>query len=79
MEKYKKYMILQPLGYKKANKAKNMAEIVFLREGGGGGVKCKALYVYQKDNVNLFEICNNWIKLNMMFHAIITFFANMKA
>ena len=72
-------MILQPLGYKKANKAENMAEIVFLREGGGGGVKCNALCVYQKDNVNLFEICNNWIKLNMMFHVIIIFFANMKA
>ena len=42
-------------------------------------MKCNALYVYQKDNVNLFEICNNWIKLNMMFHVIIIFFANMKA
>ena len=66
-------MILQPLGYKKANKAENMAEIVFLRKGGGGGMKYNALYVYKKNNVNPFEICNNWIKLNMMFHVIIFF------
>ena len=37
-----------------------MAEIVFLR-----GVS---------DNANPFEICKNWIQLNMVFHVIIIFF-----
>ena len=30
------------------------------------------------NNVNPFEICNNWIQLNMVFHAIKFFFGNMK-
>ena len=63
MEKYKNCMILQLLGDKKANK---MAEIVFLR--GVSEIQC---LVYQQDNVNPFEICNNWIQLNMVFHVII--------
>ena len=50
-------MRLQPLGDKKANKTENMAEIVGVR--GGGGVSEIQCLVYQQDNVNPFEICNN--------------------
>ena len=45
-----------------------MAEIVFLR--GVSEIQC---LVYQQDNVNRFEIYNNWIQLNMVFHAIVIF------
>ena len=31
------------------------------------------LHVYQQNNVNPFEICNNWIQLNIVFHVIIIF------
>ena len=68
MEKYKNCMRLRLLGDKKANKTQNMAEIVFLR--GVSEIQC---LVYQQDNVNPFEICNNWIQLNMGFHVIIIF------
>ena len=54
MEKYKNCMRLWLLGDKKANKTENMAEIVFLR--GVSEIQC---LVYQQDNVNPFEICNN--------------------
>ena len=43
MEKYKKCMILLLFSDKKANKAENMAEIVFFLRGGG--VKYNALYI----------------------------------
>ena len=66
MEKYKNCMRLRLLGDKKANKTENMAEIVFLR--GASEILCLA---YQQDNVNPFEISNNWIQLNMVFHVII--------
>ena len=39
-----------------------MAEIVFLR--GVSEIQC---LVNQQDNVNPFEICNNWIQLNIVF------------
>ena len=52
-----------------------MAEIVFLR--GGGGSKIHRL-IYQQNNVNPFEICNNWIELNMVLHVTILFLGNMK-
>ena len=45
MEKYKNCMRLRLLGDKKANKTKNMAEIVFLRGGGGEGVS-EIQYLY---------------------------------
>ena len=53
-----------------------MAEIVFLRGGGRGvsEIQCQ----YQQNNVNPFEICNNWIQLNMVFHVVINFSGNMK-
>ena len=54
MEKYKNCMRLRLLGYKKANKTENMAEIVFLR--GVSEIQC---LVYRQDNVNPFEISNN--------------------
>ena len=50
-------MRLRLLGDKKANKTENMVEIVFLR--GVSEIQC---LVYQQDNVNPFEICNNWIQ-----------------
>ena len=60
LEKYKNCMRLRLLGDKKANK----------RGGGVSEIQC---LVYQQDNVNPFEICNNWIQLNMVFHVIIIF------
>ena len=49
-----------------------MAEIVFFGGWGrGGGVKYDALYI---NKIMSIEICNNWIKLNMVFNAIIIFF-----
>ena len=48
------YIRLWLLGDKKANKAENMAEIVFLR--GVSGIQC---LIYQQNNVNPFLICNN--------------------
>ena len=58
--------MLRLLGDKKANKTENiyMAEIVFW---GGGGVSEIQCLVYPQ---NPFEICNNWIQLNMVFHFI---------
>ena len=47
----------------------NMAEIVFLR--GVSEIQC---LVYQQNNANPFEICKNWIQLNMVFHVILIFF-----
>ena len=29
---------------------------------------------YHQNNVDPFEICNNWIQLNVIFHVIIVFF-----
>ena len=46
-----------------------MAEIVFL--GGVSEIQC---LVYQQNNANPFEICKNWIQVNMVFHVIILFF-----
>ena len=46
-----------------------MAEIVFLR--GVSEIQC---LVYQQNNANPFEICKNWIQVNMVFHVIILFF-----
>ena len=66
-------MTLRLLGDKKANKTENVAEIVFLR--GVSEIQC---LVYQQNNDNPFEICNNWIQLNMVFHVIIIFLGNMK-
>ena len=68
MEKYKNCMRLRLLGDKKANKTENIAEIVFLR-----GVSEIQSLVYHQNNVDPFEICNNWIQLNMVFHVIIIF------
>ena len=69
MGKYKNCMRLRLVGDKKANKTENMAKIVFLR--GVSEIQC---LVYQQNNVNPFEICKNWIQLNMVFHVIIIFF-----
>ena len=69
MGKYKNCMRLRLVGDKEANKTENMAEIVFLR--GVSEIQC---LVYQQNNVNPFEICKNWIQLNMVFHVIIIFF-----
>ena len=59
-------MRIRLLGDKKANKTENMAEIVFLRRISE--IQC---LVYQQDNVNPFEICNNWIQMSIVFHVII--------
>ena len=69
MERYKNCMILRLLGDKKANKTKNIPEIVFLR--GGRGVSEIQCLIYQQNNINPLEICNNWIQLNIVFHVII--------
>ena len=69
MEKYKNCMRLRLLGDKKANKTENMAEIVFLQ--GVSEIQC---LIYHQNNVNPFEICKNWIQLNMVFHVMIIFF-----
>ena len=69
MGKHKSCMRLRLVGDKKANKTENMAEIVFLQ--GVSEIQC---LVYQQNNVNPFEICTNWIQLNMVFHVIIIFF-----
>ena len=61
-------MRLRLLGDKKAKTTENMAEIVFLR--GVSEIQC---LVYHQNNVDPFEICNNWIQLNMVFHVIIIF------
>ena len=29
--------------------------------------------VYHQNNVDPFEICNNWVQLNMVFYVIIIF------
>ena len=66
-------MILQLLGDKKADKTENMAEIVFLR-----GVSELQCFVYHQNNINPFEICNNWIQLNIVFRVILIFLEKMK-
>ena len=71
-------MILRIICDKKANKTEKLAEIVFLRGGGGGGVSEIKCLKCQQNNVNHFQICNNWIQLNMVFHVIIIFLGNMK-
>ena len=68
MEEFKNCMRLRLLGDKKANKTENMAEIVFLR--GVSEIQC---LVYLQNSVNPFEICKNWIQLNIVFHVIISF------
>ena len=68
MEKYKNSMRLRLLGDKKENKMENMADIVFLQ--GVSEIQC---LVYHQNNVDPFEICNNWIQLNIVFHVIIIF------
>ena len=60
-------MTLRVLGDEKENKTENMAEIMVFLCGGGGGSK------YHQNNVNPFEICNNWIQLNMVFYVMIIF------
>ena len=72
MEKYKNCMRLWLPGDKKANKTENMAGIVFLR--GVSEIQC---LIHHQNNVNPFEICKNWIQLNIVFHVIILFVGNL--
>ena len=41
--------------------------------GGGGGVSDIQCLIYQENNVNPFQICKNWIQLNMVFYVITLF------
>ena len=50
-----------------------MAEIVFFQ--GISEIQC---LIYQQNNVNPFEICNNWTQLNMVFPVIIISLRNME-
>ena len=71
MEKYKNRIILRLLGDKKANKTENMAHFF-----GGVLIKYNALYINKIMSILLkskFEIYNNWIQFNMVFHVILIF------
>ena len=52
--------------YDTSNKTGKLVEIVFLR-GGVSEIECLK---YQQNNVNPFQICNNWIQLSMLCHVI---------
>ena len=51
---------------------------IWLKSCFCGGVSEIQCLVYQQNNVNPFEICKNWIQLNMVIHVIIIFVENMK-
>ena len=46
-----------------------MAKIVFWR--GVSEIKC---FIFAENNINLYEIYNNYVKLSMVFHPIIIIF-----
>ena len=58
--------------YKNCTTRKIWLKSCFVGVLGGGGSEIKCL-IYHQNNVNPFEICNNWIQLNMVFHVIIVF------
>ena len=66
-------MILARVSDKKQNKTVNMAEIVFFR--GVSEIEC---VIFQQNNVNPYEIHNNYIELNIVFHTMIVFLGNRK-
>ena len=68
-------MILARVGDKEQNKTANMGEIVFFRGGGVSEIQC---VIFQQNNVNPYEIYNNYIELSIVFHTMITFFENRK-
>ena len=55
-------MILARLGNKKQTRRQNMAEIVLWRPLSE--MKC---IIFKQNNANLYEICNNYIKLSIVF------------
>ena len=66
-------MILARVGDKKQNKTVNMAEIVFFR-----GVREIQCVIFQQNDVNPYEIYNNYIELSIVFHTMIIFLGNRK-
>ena len=62
-------MILARVGAEKQNETVNMAEIVFFR--GVSEIQC---VIFQQNNVNLYGMYNNYIKLAIDFHNMIIFF-----
>ena len=73
IEKYKNCMRVRLLSDKNANKTENVTGIVFLREVSE--IQC---LTYHQNNVDRFEICNNWIQLNVIFPFMIIFSGNMR-
>ena len=61
-------MIFARVGDKKQNKRVNMAEIMFFR--GVSEIQCA---IFQQNNVNPYEMYNNYIELSIVFHTMITF------
>ena len=57
------------LGDKRQTRRQNMAKIVFWR-----GVSEIELFIFPQNNINLYAIYNNYVKLGMVFHAIIIIF-----
>jgi hypothetical protein len=62
-------MIFARFGDKKQTRRQNMAEIVF-----SWGVSEKKCIIFNENNDNPYEIHNNYIKLNIVFHPMIIFF-----
>ena len=65
-------MILARVDDKKQNKTVNMAEIVLFR-----GVREIQYVIFQQNNVNPYEIYNNY-ELSIVFHTKIIFLRNRK-
>ena len=68
MEKYKNCMRFRLFGDKKQTDGKYGRNRAF---AGLSEIQC---LIYHQNNVNPFEICKNWILLNMVFRVIIIFF-----
>jgi hypothetical protein len=62
-------MIFARSGDKKQTSRENMVEIVF--SWGVSEIKC---IIFRENNDNPYEIHNNYVKLSIVFHAMIIFF-----
>ena len=60
-------MILTRVGNKKQTRRYNIAETVFWL--GASEIQC---IIFQQNNVNAYEINNNYIELSIVFHTMIT-------
>ena len=67
-------MIFARLTIKRKQDGKIWLKSCFRGGGGGGGVSEIKCIIFKENNDNPYENYNNYIKLSIVFHPMITFF-----